>query len=242
MPRFFTTNINGSRALIESDDARHITKSLRMHVGDSITLCDAAGLDYYGEISAISPDIVEVNILQTLPSPGEPKAKITLYQALPKSDKLEFIVQKAVELGVSEIVPTLTSRCISRPDEKSMAKKIERLNRTSLEAAKQSGRGTVPAVSPLMEFAHAINSMKHAPLPILCYEGASVPLREALNQNSLQTQIALMIGSEGGFSEDEVSLAQKAGVHIVSLGTRILRCETAPICALSAIMYALGEF
>ena len=240
MPRFFTTNINGSRALIESDDARHITKSLRMHVGDSITLCDAAGLDYYGEISAISPDIVEVNILQTLPSPGEPKAKITLYQALPKSDKLEFIVQKAVELGVSEIVPTLTSRCVSRPDEKSMAKKIERLNRTALEAAKQSGRGIIPVVSHLMEFTYAINSMKHTPLPILCYEDASVPLREALGLDS--PRIALMIGPEGGFSEDEVNTAQVAGVHIVSLGTRILRCETAPICALAAVMYAFGEF
>ena len=240
MPRFFTNNIVGDRATIEADDARHIAKSLRMRTGDSIVLCNGAGFDYRGEISAIGSDIVEVHILETMPSPGEPKAKITLYQALPKSDKFEFIVQKAVELGVSEIVPTLSSRCISRPDEKSMAKKIQRLNRTSLEAAKQSGRGIIPVVSPLIEFNDAINSMKHALVPILCYEGASMPLREVLCPEA--PQIALMIGSEGGFSEDEVNTARTAGVHIVSLGARILRCETAPICALSAIMYALGEF
>ena len=239
MPRFFTTNINSSRAVIESDDARHITKSLRMREGDAIVLCNGEGFDYRGKISLIGHEHVEVIIYERNPSPGEPKVKITLYQALPKADKLDFIVQKAVELGAGEIVPVLTSRCISRPDEKSMTKKLERLNRTALEAAKQCGRGIVPNVAPLMEFSAAVNSMKHSALPILCYEASSIQLSKVLHPKA--AGIALMIGSEGGFSADEVRLAEESGVHCVSLGSRILRCETAPLCALSAILYACGE-
>ena len=239
MPRFFTKNIHSSRAVIEGDDARHISKSLRMRVGDNVVLCDGEGLDYHGEIAFISDVHVEVHILKQEHSPGEPNIGITLYQALPKSDKLEFIVQKAVELGVREIVPVITSRCVSRPDGKSMAKKQVRLNRTALEAAKQCGRGILPAVASLMDFQNAIVSMKGYTLPILCYEGAAPPLCEVLHPRP--RQIALMIGSEGGFSEEEVCLAEKSGVHIASLGKRVLRCETAPICAISAILYAYGE-
>jgi len=239
MPRFFTKDITGDHAVIENDDARHIAKSLRMRASDAITLCDGEGFDYYGEIVLIENERVEVRIHEKKQSPGEPSVKITLYQALPKSDKLDFIVQKAVELGACEIVPVLTSRCISRPDAKSMAKKIQRLNRTALEAAKQCGRGIIPEVAPLMEFREAIESMKRSALPILCYEGASAPLSEALHPQA--TDIALMIGSEGGFSSEEARLAEELGVRAVSLGKRILRCETAPICALSAILYACGE-
>jgi 16S rRNA (uracil1498-N3)-methyltransferase len=239
MPRFFTKSITDDHAVIENGDARHIAKSLRMRAGDAITLCDGEGFDYHGEIALIEHERVEVRIHDKKPSPGEPGVKLTLYQALPKSDKLDFIVQKAVELGVREIVPVLSSRCISRPNEQSMAKKTERLNRTALEAAKQCGRGIIPQVAPLMEFSTAIESMRHHALPILCYEDADTALRTILHSQA--AEIALMIGSEGGFSPEEVHLAKESGVHIASLGRRILRCETAPICALSAILYACGE-
>jgi 16S rRNA (uracil1498-N3)-methyltransferase len=239
MPRFFTRDIDGGRAVITGGDANHIVKSLRMRAGEAITLCDGVGFDYHGVIAAIAPSRVEVEIHDRVQSPGEPKTKVTLYQAMPKSDKLEFIVQKAVELGAYRVVPVLTERCISRPDAKSMPKKLERLNRTALEAAKQCGRGIVPQVLPMMDFAAAVESMKASALPILCYESAITPLSAAINANA--GNIALMVGSEGGFSPEEIAIAQSAGIAAVSLGRRILRCETAPLCALSAIMYALGE-
>jgi 16S rRNA (uracil1498-N3)-methyltransferase len=239
MPRFFLPEISGGYAVLTGEDARHITKSLRMRTGEEIILCDGRGTDFHGRVSVLGEE-VGVEILSSGPSRSEPAARLTLYQALPKADKLDFIVQKAVELGVSEIVPVLTSRCVSRPDGKAMEKKRERLAKTALEAAKQSGRGIIPEVAPLADFSGALACMKQAGLAILCYERAELPLREAL-RGKAPASVAVMIGSEGGFSREEAAGAEALGIPAVSLGSRILRCETAPVCALSAILYALGE-
>lgn len=234
MPRFFTQNINGNTAIIEGDDAKHIQKSLRMKIGEEIELCDGQGFDYTGVISEFS-DVVDVKILSKQENKSEPSCDVTLFQALPKGDKFELIVQKAVELGVHKIVPVLTDRCVSRPDSKSFAKKLERYNKIALEAAKQSGRGVVPSVEDMVSFDTAIKMTSQFETALLFYEKGGNDLGSNLKSDT--KSVAIFIGSEGGFEEKEVQKAENAGVLTTTLGKRILRCETAPLCALSAIMY-----
>ena len=158
---------------------------------------------------------------------------------MPKADKLELIIQKAVELGVDTVTPVMTKRCVSKPDEKSMAKKLERYNRIALEAAKQSGRGKIPQVLPMMDLKSALIEMEKSSCPILFYENATAAAKHVIAQ--ADGEIAILIGSEGGFEEEEVAWAQQSGCHVLSLGKRILRCETAPLAALSIIMYETGN-
>lgn len=240
MPRFFTTDISNGKARITGDDAKHIAKSLRMRAGGELTVCDLNGSDYRCVIEDVSAGMVVVGILEKSACLSEPAVGLSLYQALPKADKLEMIAQKAVELGVSEITPVLTSRCVSRWDARDGERKLERLRRIALEAAKQSGRGMIPEIKPLCGFEAAIGGMKAASRAILFYENAKTPLREILAP-PLAT-IAVMAGSEGGFSPEEAEYAGENGVFLASLGPRILRCETAALCGLSAINFALGEF
>ena len=172
-------------------------------------------------------------------SQSEPSVKVHLYQAMPKGDKLELIIQKAVELGVGSITPVMTRRCVSKPDAKSMAKKLERYNRIALEAAKQSGRGKIPQVKPLLDLNEALDEMAETSCPILFYENATAPAKEVIDQAG--QEIAVLIGSEGGFDESEVVKAKEKGCQVLSLGKRILRCETAPLAALSIIMFETGN-
>jgi len=237
MPRFFVNAPVNELTEITGTNAAHAVKSLRMREGDSIILCDGSGTDYHGIIVSASPDLLSVKVQSHEKSLGEPKSKIVLYQALPKADKLDFIVQKATELGVCEIVPILTERCISRPDAKSMSKKIEKLSRTALEAAKQSGRGIIPQIMPLMKFENAVLQMCQTELPLFFYECATTPLRKVVKLGAKTA--AVMIGSEGGFSLEEAAFVKAQGIPAVSLGSRILRCETAPICAIAQLLYAL---
>ena len=239
-PRFFSDNIDVDFVYITGDDAWHITKVLRMRMGEKITVCNLNGTDFECVLTDIAPGNVTAQILKSRPCVSEPAVKIRLYQALPKADKLEFIVQKAVELGAVEIVPVLTGRCVSRWDAKTATKKIERLQKISLEAAKQSGRGCIAKILPLLEFEAAIQSMKTANRAILFYERAKSPLHTLLQGDF--DSIAIMVGCEGGFSAEEAEYAKAHGVMAASLGTRILRCETAPIVALAAIGFACGEF
>ena len=239
MPRFFLEDIAGEQAHIQGDDARHITKSLRMREGEELTLCDTKGTDYRCSIETLDYEEVTVRVLEHSPSRSEVSCRIRLYQALPKGEKLEFIVQKATELGADEIVPVVTARCISRPLMRSMEKKRERLQKIAYEAAKQSGRGKIPRILPMVSFSEALEGMKQAELPLLFYEESDNPLHTILQGEP--ASISLMVGSEGGFTAKEAEDAQQAGIHLASLGSRILRCETAPVCALSAILYFLGE-
>ncbi len=240
MPRFFVQSVEPEVIEITGEDARHIALSLRMKNGESLVLCDGKGREATAIIREAYPESVTLDVEERKDSAAEPKTKVTLYQALPKFDKLEYIVQKSVELGVSEIVPVLTSRCISRPDEKTMKKKLERLRKISDEAAKQSGRGILPKIGEMLSFKNAVLKMKESETPILFFEHAKYPIREIM-ENRKDGSIAMMVGSEGGFSDDEAKFAEENGVLIASLGPRILRCETAPVAALSAIMYAAGE-
>lgn len=240
MPRFFVDSVEGDFVEINGEDARHIALSLRMKNGEHLVLCDGKGREADAVIREAFPESVVLDVVERKDSAAEPKTEVVLYQALPKFDKLEYIVQKSVELGVSKIVPVLTSRCISRPDEKTMKKKLERLRKISDEAAKQSGRGKLPEVGEMLTFKNAVLKMCEAETPIFFFEHAEYPLREIMKKREGGT-ISMMVGSEGGFSDEEAAFAAEHGALIASLGPRILRCETAPVAALSAIMYAAGE-
>ena len=239
MPRFFVTEPFCDTVTIGGEDARHISRSLRMAVGEKLTVCDTRGTDFLCEIASVSDKEVFLNVLSKSECTAEPSVKLTLYQAMPKSDKLELIVQKAVELGADAIVPVMTSRCISRPDKKSMDNKLDRLNKIALSAAQQSGRGIIPQVLPVMNFSDAVKKMREDDCAILFYESRGKTLKSLLSTEL--KSVSIRVGSEGGFEADEVAFAENEGVNIVNLGPRILRCETAPMCAISAVMYATGN-
>ncbi|MBR7039374.1 MAG: 16S rRNA (uracil(1498)-N(3))-methyltransferase [Oscillospiraceae bacterium] len=239
MPRFFTEHGDPNEIILTGEDARHIGRSLRMRPGETLTVC-AEGTDYVCEIVQITGDAVYLRPTQITPCAAEPSVAVTLYQAVPKQDKLAEIVQKSVELGVTRIVPVLTARCVARPTKAEFAKKQERLQKIALAAAKQSGRGIVPEVAPLLTWREALTAMQSHDRAVMLYEEAGgvrfgeVPLEGVRD-------VGLFIGSEGGISEEEAAAAVEAGVWRVWLGRRILRCETAPTAALALLMYLTGN-
>lgn len=221
---------------IDGDDAVHISKSLRMKPDDILTVCSADKIDYLCKINSISDGIVQLDVLSAEPNNTEPRINVHLYQCMPKGDKLENIVQKSVEMGVVSITPILSSRCISRPDEKSMRKKILRLQKIAHSAAEQSMRGIIPKINPMISFKGAVEKCEDI---LLFYENATDKISDT--KIDLDTNMNIFIGSEGGFDESEVEFAKTHNANILSLGKRILRTETAPIAALSALMYRFGE-
>ncbi len=238
MPRFFVDALTDT-AVLTGEDARHIAKSLRMTAGDPLTLCDGKGQEAQGRIVSLSSDAVSVRLGEAAASAAEPLTRISLYLAMPKGDKTELVVQKAVELGAAEIVLFLSARCISRPKGDDAAKKVQRLQKIAVEAAKQCGRGILPAVRGVLSFSQLMQETQQLDDCFVLYEGLCKPLRQQLPARG--AAIALLVGSEGGFSPEEIARAEACGVHAASLGKRILRCETAPIAALAAMMFALGE-
>lgn len=239
MPRFFIDYTPNERAEIIGGDAKHIALSLRMKLGDEIVLTNS-GVDYTCKIESINPEMVTLSVKDSSPCKAEPSVKLTLYQAMPKADKLEMIVQKAVELGACRIVPVLTRRCISRPKQNDFEKKRIRLEKIAAEAAKQSGRGIVPEISSIMSFEQALEDMKKSDYALMCYENGG----KRFNEIDLphDCSISLLIGSEGGFDMEEAEQALDAGVTSIWLGERILRCETAPLAAISIIMHITENF
>lgn len=235
MPRFFTDEINEENLCLTGADAHHVGFSLRMKPGQQLTLC-SGGIDYDCAVTGITGDTVYLELIGKHPCTAEPDIEVTLFQAVPKLDKLEFIIQKSVELGVSRIVPVLTRRCISRPDSRDFEKKLKRLQKIAEEAAKQSGRGKIPEVASIVSYKTALEMMGLLDKTIMLYEAeggksfGEVEMTDAKN-------VGLLIGSEGGFDPEEAAMAEKAGIECVWLGKRILRCETAPITALSILMF-----
>ncbi len=237
-PRFFTENISETAAVLSGEDAKHAAQVLRMREGDYAVICDGRGTDYLGRLASAGGDCV-FDLLEKTRNEAEPSVHIRLFQAMPKSDKMEFIVQKAVECGACEIIPFFSKRCVSRPDKKQMAKKLERYQRISYEAAKQCGRGIIPRVGEAVEFSTLLNMLSSENTGILFYECAQLPLREAVPE--LKSNIDIVIGSEGGFEASEAEALAEHGFVPVSLGKRILRCETAPIAAISVLMNMTGN-
>lgn len=235
MPRFFVSEIDENYITLTGDNARHIGRSLRMKPGEEITVC-CCGIDYNCRIGHITENEVYLELVSKQRCASEPEIEVTLFQAVPKLDKLEYIIQKSVELGVSHIVPVLTRRCISRPDDKDFAKKLPRLNKISEEAAKQSGRGIIPDVAPMIGWKAALEQMKSLDKTLLLYEEEGGSSFGKVGLSSAKT-VGLVIGSEGGFDREEAMAAVSQGAEQIWLGKRILRCETAPITALSILMF-----
>lgn len=243
MVRFFVSpeELNQTTAMLTGENAQH-AKVLRLKAGEQVLLCDGEGREALCAVTDFGKDFCNVEILQCRDASTEAAVRVSVYMAFPKSDKLEHVIQKATELGAYEIVTFPSERCISRPDEKSLKKKLERWQKIALSAAEQSGRGRIPRVVILDSFAQALSRAAEADKALMFYEHEeAVTLHMALSEGSF-TSVSLLTGPEGGLEEKEVEQARAAGLQVCTLGRRILRCETAPLCALSAVMYAAGEF
>lgn len=244
MPKFFVPPelLQDSRIALTGAHADHM-KVLRLRAGEEVCLSDGLGRDYTCEFEALSGGTAWLRRISDRPSPGEPRVAVTLYCGLPKGDKAEHIIQKAVELGAAGVTFFLSSRCVSRPDEKSLAGKLRRWNKLAEEAAMQSYRGRIPELRCLPSFEALLRDAACAELRCFLWEGERErSLQRALSEAGCFSNAALITGPEGGFSETEAAAADKAGIRPVTLGPRILRCETAPLAALSALMYHCGEF
>ncbi len=238
MPRFFDDTFSPAHPYLTGEAARHIGLSLRMRVGESVTVC-ANATDYQCALARITPETIELRILSQAPCAAEPTVRAVLYQALPKADKLEQIVQKAVELGVSEIVPVLTKRCITRLTAKEFEKKRSRYEKIAQAAAMQSGRGVIPRIEALCTLEQAAKQMQQYDVAVVLYEAEGGVRFSQIKADA--RQYAVMIGSEGGFDPQEIALLQQYDVTPVWLGRRILRCETAPVAALAVLMHLTGN-
>ena len=258
MARFFVDELPaaGTEYELAGENAAH-ARVLRLKPGEEVTLCDGAGFDCPCTV------LEGVKLLAglSLPARTEPRAEASVWLAFPKADKAEHVIQKATELGADEIVLFPSRCCVSRPDEKSLGKKLERWQKIAQSAAEQSRRGRIPRVRALGSFDEALRKAAQADLPILFYEneharrfrteldaffaarrpGPTSEAAPAPGNGAPRPRIALMTGPEGGFAEEEIARAEAAGMKICTLGSRILRCETAPLAALSALMYAAGE-
>lgn len=226
------------KIILTDERARHIGKSLRMRIGDMLTVTDGAGTDFGCQIEDMTKDTVTLKICYQQASDSEPTVEVTIYQGVPKGTKMEEIIQRCVELGATRIVPTLTNRCVSRPDEKSASKKNARYQKIALEASQQSGRGIVPEIAPMTTLKNAIAS-DTAETKIVFYEGGGDPLASIIKTDT--KSVSIYIGSEGGFDKDEVEMIVQSGAVQATLGPRILRTQTAPVCAISCIMMLTGN-
>lgn len=244
MPRFFMAggNFAGGTVLLSGEDAAH-AKVLRLKVGDRIVVCDGKQTDHHCTIKRISPDSLEAEVVESVPCPAEPGVRCTILAGLPKQgERSDFVVQKCTESGAAEIVFFLSHRCVARPDARALEKKVQRWQRIAEEAAKQSGRGVIPTVSAVGSFAEALDIAIKTELPLFMYEtGERVALKEAIEAAGSVQTAAILTGPEGGFEPFEAELAKKIGFRLCAMGPRILRCETAPVAALTALMYATGN-
>lgn len=243
MTRFFVSpeELQPEFLVLTGENAKH-AKVLRLKEGEEVLVCDAQGQECVCAVSDISEGQISLVVRHRQNSQTEAAVRVSVYMAFPKGDKLEHVIQKATELGAYEIVAFPSARCVSRPDEKSLKKKLERWRKIAASAAEQSGRGVIPEVLVLPSFAEALNRAAKADKAILFYENErAVTLKMSLQTGDYPT-VSLLTGPEGGLEPAEVEKARTAGLDICTLGKRILRCETAPLCALSAVMYHVGEF
>lgn len=237
--RYFTKELSGGRAALTGGDAHHLADVMRARPGDEVVLCGPDGLEYTGTVTALLPGRVEFSVSEGAPGKAEPDVELTLFAGYPKQGKLEEIIQHSVELGVRTVVPFFSRYCVAAPKKEEV--KNQRYNRIAAEAAKQAGRGLLPTVEmPLLRFEEVCARFKDYDLVLFFYEGGGAPLR-ALLRPGMVKRIALVTGSEGGFSAEEAAAAAAAGAQTVGLGPRILRCETAPLAALTAALLLTGN-
>jgi 16S rRNA (uracil1498-N3)-methyltransferase len=225
------------RITITGQDVHHIKNVMRFRAGDQVICCDGRGLDYLVEITEITKEKVVCLIRETFPSRGEPRTKVTIAQSLPRGDKIDWILQKGTELGAYRFLPFLSERSLVKLDQGKAQKKQERWQKIVKEAAEQSHRGRVPEVELPIAWNELLQRISEAEISWIAYENGGESLKSAI-QSAEVDEILLIIGPEGGFSEREIAEAKAHGAIPVSLGNRILRTETAPLMALSCILFA----
>lgn len=243
MPRFFVQDkdLSADNLILTGENADH-AKVLRLKNGEQVTVCDGLGNECICFVSKISGNEITLSVNSRQASKTEPKVKASMYMAFSKGDKIEHIIQKATELGAYELVVFPSARCVSKPDNKSLTKKLERWQKIAMSAAEQSGRGCIPQVLVLDSYKNAVKRASQSDISILFYENEqTLTLHNALENKGYES-ISLLTGPEGGLEKSEVAFAVESGLAVCTLGKRILRCETAPLCALSAVMYDSGEF
>lgn len=232
---FVTQKIFGTEIMISNEEFKHI-KALRLNINDKIIICDGKQKDYFCEIKNINDNNAVLSINNVQDAKTEPMKKIILFQALPKSDKFELIIQKATELGVNMIVPVITANCDIKKNPSD--NKNLRWKKIAKSAAEQSGRGLIPEISNTINFEQAITASKNLDLNLIAHEKSDISIKKFLDHDfKNKYSIGIFIGPEGGFSDREILLAQKNNIHPISLGKRILRTETASLFILSAIIF-----
>lgn len=244
MHKFFANceMVNDSYATITGDDVKHIYKVLRLNCGDEVVINNEQGKEYLGEIEEITKQYVKVKIIEEIEINSESNLNITLFQGLPKSTKMDLVVQKCTELGVNTFVPIITSRVDVKL--KGEFKKLDRLQRIALEACKQCKRAKVPKVLEPIDFKEMIKSLEDMDLVVVPYENATGngirTMKNLIKKNALKN-VAIIVGPEGGFEEEEIEALEEKKAYIVTLGPRILRTETAGFVCVSLIQYELGD-
>lgn len=243
MQHFFVTpsQVEEEKIYIEGSDINHMKNVLRMRYGEELTVSDGNNLKYRCAIDRYEEGRAVLRILERMQVDTELSSRIYLFQGLPKQDKMEMIVQKAVELGVYQIIPVSTSRCVVKLDEKKGMKKVERWRQIAVGAAKQAGRGYIPDVTPIISYQEALMQAKELDVILIPYELARDmnETRKVVEAIKPGQSVAVFIGPEGGFEKREVELALKCEARAVTLGRRILRTETAGLTALSVLMFHL---
>ena len=236
--RYFLTQINDNIATVEGSEAVHLCRVMRLKPGDEVILCDNEGFDYTAIAKDVSEKVITFDVTNKTKNLAEPTKSLTVYMALPKSDKLEFIVQKSCELGAKKLVPFISEYCVAQKSKKEDNKKA-RLAKISAEAAKQCGRSVPMEIGDTLTFKQLVQDLKNNDVNLFFYEHADCPLKEINFAD--KDNVSVIIGSEGGFSEKECEILAENGVKTISLGKRILRCETAAVSAVTLTMYTMGE-
>ena len=244
MRRFFleSNKIEEGKTILEGSEARHIGRVLRLGVGDNLYLLDEKGCEYQAVITSKSSHTVGVDIVKKSPPRENPSLNIVLGQALPKAQKMDYIVQKATELGVSTIIPFTSTRSVPVLDDERSKKKCDRWQRVAREATKQCGRVVVPQIEGVMSFKKILAQWGDNSLKIMLWEDEkNTTLKDVLKENQTPKKVVSLIGPEGGFTADEVDRAKQAGFKTVSLGKYVLRTETAGPCLLGVLHYEWGD-
>ncbi|MBQ3145383.1 MAG: 16S rRNA (uracil(1498)-N(3))-methyltransferase [Clostridia bacterium] len=249
MPKFFVKNnqIKEDRIIIVGEDVNHIKNVLRLKVDDNIQICNSdTAQNYTCGISKLNDNSIECIIFNEIESNSESDIDITIFQGIPKADKMELIIQKCVELGVNQITPVEMKRCIAKIEDKAKNKKIERWQKISEVAAKQCGRDKLPKINNVINVKNICNIICEYDIVLLAYENEEIntlknEIQKLKNIKNKEIKIGIIIGPEGGIEKEEVDLLKESGAKVITLGKRILRTETVAFVLASIIMYELGD-
>jgi len=243
MPRFYVSHPQIEKGILRigGSEVRHIRRVLRLKQGDGLVVFDGSGKEYEGTIIEEGPSFVVMMIQNTLLSKRESPLEITLAQSLVKGEKMDYLIQKATELGVKEIIPFFSSRSVPLLEKSGRLKRYHRWERIAIEASKQCGRGVVPKIGPLQDFSEMLQMASSEFLRLILWEKEGASVKEILKESRQKIKIFFIVGPEGGVSNGEIEHAKRAGFIPINLGKRILRSETASLCFLSILQYEWGD-